>query len=116
MNDNNKTISDRNIYKVSQKDLIQAMSTKYCKDYSEVEDFVLKLDETILTILSNTDVGKDVSIKLFDGFYVDATKTTRQAKNSNLVGGRVIVPPKIKVKGRQTKSYERRIYKSQTRN
>jgi len=116
MNKNKKLISNNTTHKVSQKDLIQLISTKYCKDYAEVEDIILKLDDTILSILANVDTDKNVSIKLFDGFYIDAIKTHQQMMNSNLVGKEILVSSKIKVKGRQTKMYEKRINQSRTYN
>ena len=98
-------LANKNNIKITKKDLAQFMSINYCIPYADVEDFISKYEETVLGVLANTNVDTDVSIKLFDGFFLHSKCIPKHTKINNLTGQVIDTQEKIKVVGKQTRKF-----------
>lgn len=101
--------SDKNVQKYSKNELIQAVADTSSVNVSVVKIVMKALEDVIMETLKGANFDKDVSIKLFDGFYVDSTHISGKRKKNNLTGKLIDVSSKIKIKTRITRGYARKI-------
>lgn len=100
---------DRNVQKISRDRLIQAVADTSSVNVSMVEIVVKALENVIMSALKEANFDKDVSIKLFEGFFIDSTYVPEKKQKNNLTGKIIDVASKIKVKARITRGYTEKI-------
>lgn len=101
--------SNRNVQKYFKHELIQAVA-----DISNVNTPMVKivmegLENVITQALKSASSDTDVTIKLFEGFYIDSTYIPSKEKRNNLTGKLIHVSNKTKIKTRITKGYIEKI-------
>ena len=99
----------RNIQKYSKDDLTQIVADTSSVNVSVVKIVMKALEDVIMETLKGANFDKDVSIKLFDGFYIDSTYIPDKRKKNNLTGKLIDVSSKIKIKTRITRGYSGKI-------
>lgn len=97
--------SRKSVQKCSKDELIQAVAEISSVKMSVVKIVMKALEDVIILTLKNANFDKDVSIKLFDGFYIDSTYIPNKQKKNNLTGKLIDVASKIKIKTRITRGY-----------
>lgn len=97
--------NDKDIQKYSKDELIQAVADDSSVNILMVKIIINALENVIIKKLKETNADKDVSIKLFNGFYVDSTYIPEKRKRNNLTGKLIDVSSKIKVKPKVTRRY-----------
>lgn len=70
----------KNVQKCSKDELIQAVAETSSVNISVVKIVMKALEDVITSTLKDANFDKDVSIKLFDGFYVDSTYIPNKQK------------------------------------
>lgn len=101
--------NNRNVLKYSKNELIQAVTDTSSVNVSVVKIVMKALEDVVIETLKSTNFDKDVSIKIFDGFYVDSTYIPAKKKKNNLTGKFIDVPSKIKIKTKITRGYTEKI-------
>lgn len=97
--------SKKNVKKISKDEIMKAVSDASCVSISMVQIILQTLDYVVQDALKDVNFDKDVSIRLFDGVYIDGTYVPERTKKNNLTGKIIDIASKIKVKARITKGY-----------
>ncbi|MCI9545584.1 MAG: hypothetical protein HFH60_02670 [Lachnospiraceae bacterium] len=101
---------NKNIKKISRNELVQfATNASSNLDASVINTVLDTVENTIFTMIKNTDRNEIVSIKLFDGLYIHSIYSPSERKKNNLTGEMIDTKSKIKVKPKVTRAYETRV-------
>lgn len=100
---------DRSVQKILKDKLIQMIANTSGENISTVENVLKSMENIVLTTLKEADNNKDISIKIFDGFFIDSTYIPEKKQQNNLTGKIIDVASKIKVKARITRGYAEKI-------
>lgn len=102
--------SNKNIKKISRNELVQfATNATPNLDISVINTVLDSVENTIFAIIKNTNYNEDVSIKLFDGLYINSTYSPSERRKNNLTGEIIDTKSKIKVKSKITRTYETKV-------
>ena len=103
-------MSDKNIQKYSQNELIKAVADASSVNTAMVKIVMNSYENVIFDILKNATSDKqNVSIKLFDGIYIDSAYMPSKKQKNNLTGKLIDVASKTKIKSRVTRGYEEKV-------
>lgn len=100
---------NRKIKKYSKDELIQAIADTSSVNVNVVKLTMQAFEDVITRGLKSTSSEEDVSIKLFEGFYVDSSYVPGKKQTNNLTGKVINVADKIKIKPRITRRYLEKI-------
>ncbi len=97
--------NDKDTQKYQKDELIQDISENSCVNAPVVELVMEALEDVVISKLKTANFDKDVSIKLFNGFYIDGIYIPNRRQKNNLTGKVIDVASKIRVKPRVTRGY-----------
>mgnify|MGYP001078809167 CR=1 len=101
--------NDKNIEKYSKDELIKTVSDSSGVNVSMVEIVMNSLNDVIIDKLKSADSEKDVSIRIFEGFYIDSVYIPQKTKKNNLTGRLIDVSSRLKIKPKITRGYAEKI-------
>ncbi len=102
---------DRNIEKIRPENLVEQIANKTYISPEAVAVILSAVEDVVIDKISTASEQKDVSIKLFDGFFIEGKYQEAKETENNLTGETIEVPERINIRGRFTRAFKEKISK-----
>lgn len=102
---------DRNIEKVRPENLVEQIANRTYISPEAVAAILGALEDVVIDKIASANEEKDVSVKLFDGFFIEGKYQEAKETENNLTGETIEVPERINIRGRFTRVFKEKISK-----
>lgn len=102
---------NRNIERVRPENLVEQIANKTYISPEAVAVILSAVEDVVIDRISSASEDKDVSVKLFDGFFIEGKYQEAKETESNLTGETIEVLEKINIRGRFTRVFKEKINK-----
>ena len=102
---------DRNVEKVRPENLVEQIANKTYISPEAVAVILGAVDDVVIDKIASASEERDVSVKLFDGFFIEGKYQEAKKTESNLTGETIEVPERINIRGRFTRVFKEKINK-----
>lgn len=102
---------DRITEKVRPENLVEQIANKTYISPEAVSVILGAVEDVVINKISSASKDKDVSVKLFDGFFIEGKYQGTKETENNLTGETIEVPERINIKGRFTRVFKEKINK-----
>lgn len=102
---------DRNVEKIKPENLIEQIANKTYISPEAVAVILGAVEDVVIDKISSASKDTDISVKLFDGFFIEGKYQEAKETENNLTSESIEVPEKIKIRGRFTRVFKEKINK-----
>lgn len=102
---------DRNVEKIKPENLVEQIANKTYISPEAVAVILGAVEDVVIDKISSANEEKDVSVKLFDGFFIEGKYQDAKEKENNLTGETIEVSERISIRGRFTRAFKGKISK-----
>lgn len=102
---------DRNVEKVRPENLVEQIANKTYISPEAVAAILGAVEDVVIDKISSASEDKDISVKLFDGFFIEGKYQEAKETENNLTGEIIEVPERINIRGRFTRVFKEKISK-----
>lgn len=102
---------DRNVEKVRPENLVEQIANKTYISPEAVSAILGAVEDVVIDKISSVSENKDISVKLFDGFFIEGKYQEAKETENNLTGESIEIPEKINIRGRFTRAFKEKISK-----
>ena len=102
---------DRNVEKVRPENLVEQIANKTYISPEAVAVILGAVEDVVIDKISSASKDTDVSVKLFDGFFIEGKYQEANEAENNLTGETIELPERINIRGRFTRAFKEKISK-----
>lgn len=102
---------DRNAEKIRPENLVEQIADKTYISPEAVAAILGAVEDVVIDKISSASANKDISVKLFDGFFIEGKYQKAKKTENNLTGESIEIPEKINIRGRFTRVFKEKINK-----
>lgn len=102
---------NRNIERVRPENLVEQIANKTYISPEAVAVILGAVEDVVIDKISSASKDTDISVKLFDGFFIEGKYQEAKETENNLTSESIEVPEKIKIRGRFTRVFKEKINK-----
>lgn len=102
---------DRKVEKVRPENLVEQIADKTYISPEAIAGILGAVEDVVIDKISLTSEERDISVKLFDGFFIDGKYQEAKETENNLTGETIEVPERINIRGRFTRVFKEKINK-----
>lgn len=102
---------ERKIEKIRPENLVEQIADKTYISHEAVSAILGAVEDVVIDKISSASENKDISVKLFDGFFIEGKYQEAKETENNLTGKSIEIPEKINIRGRFTRAFKEKINK-----
>lgn len=102
---------DRKVEKVRPENLVEQIANKTYISPEAVTAILGAVEDVVIDKISSASEDKDISVKLFDDFFIEGKYQEAKETENNLTGEPIEIPEKISIRGRFTRVFKEKINK-----
>lgn len=102
---------DKKVEKVRPENLVEQIANKTYISPEAVAVILGAVEDVVIDKISSASEDKDISVKLFDGFFIEGKYQKEKETENNLTGESIEIPEKINIRGRFTRAFKEKINK-----
>lgn len=91
---------EKRLCKIPKEKLLREVAKASNKDLATVQEVFSSLEDCVMNMLRKANKDNDISIRLFDGVFMEGHYTPPKQKTNNLTGKVIDVASRVKIRAR----------------